>query len=39
MIGTNDTSAKYATIAARWVPRSPKNRANVARTARMGAVC
>ncbi len=23
--GTNDSSAKYATIAARWVPRSAKN--------------
>jgi len=39
MIGTNEASAKYATIAARCVPRSPKNRSNVAPTARMGAVC
>ena len=25
MSGTNESSAKYATIAARWVPRSAKN--------------
>ena len=39
MSGTNEASAKYATIAARCVPRSPKNRSNVAPTARMRAVC
>src|SRR5574338_1414190 len=32
--GTNDARAKYATIAARWVPRSAKKRSNVLPTAR-----
>ena len=39
MSGTNEASAKYATIAARWVPRSTKKRSKVALTARMEAVC
>jgi hypothetical protein len=32
--GTNESSAKYATIAARWVPRSAKNFATRARLRR-----
>jgi len=37
--GTNEASAKKATIAARCVPRSPKKRSNVPLIARTGAVC
>ena len=32
--GTNESSAKYAIIAARWVPRSAKNLAKTALTGR-----